>query len=99
MATAAEIVDGLRVLAARVVACEAAARAIADPRRRREVWANAEALLAQMRHAATGMGGLLQAATDLVATATTQLGGHSRLDDEILALRALAAGMRDVTAR
>jgi hypothetical protein len=100
MATAAEVVDSLRVLAARVVACEAAARAVTDPRRRREVQASAGALLAQMRHAAAGLDGLLGAATDVVATATTQpAGGYSRLDDEILALRALAAGLRDVTTR
>src|SRR4030095_4211107 len=54
MAAAADVVDGLRVLAARVVACEAAVRAIADPRRRREVQASAGALVDQMRHAAAG---------------------------------------------
>jgi hypothetical protein len=99
MAAAAEVVDASRVFAARVVACEAAARAVADPRRRREVQASAEVSLTQMRHAAAGLDGLLEAATDLVAAvAAAQPIGHTRLDDQILALRGLAAGFRDLTS-
>jgi hypothetical protein len=99
MAAAADVVDGLRVFAARVAAGEAAARAVADPARRGVVQASVEAMLAQMRQAAAGLDGLLQAATDVVATATVQPGGYTytRLDEETIALRGLAAGLRDLT--
>lgn len=103
MVAAAEVVDGLRVYASRVVAFEAAARAMSDRARRREVDNRAEVLLARMTAAAEGLDELLDAASEMVAAAsgdpwaTGNLagGGSRRLDDEIARLRGFTAGLRE----
>ena len=98
MAAAAEVVDGLRIHAARVVAFEAAARAVSDPVRRGEVQMRAEVLLTRMTAAADGLDGLLDAASELVAAASGHSGGDGglrRLDDEIARLRGFTVGLRE----
>jgi hypothetical protein len=66
MASAAEVVDGLRMRANRVVACEAAARAVADRSARSQLDGTTQALVREMSTAVQALDELVAAAADVV---------------------------------
>ncbi|WP_232425309.1 hypothetical protein [Pseudofrankia inefficax] len=66
MASAAEVVDGLRLRASRVIACEEAARAVTDPAGRAQVNAAARALVAEMEAAMRALDELVAASAEVV---------------------------------
>lgn len=94
--TAVETLDGLRAQAARVAACENAARAVADPTRRRTIEASVAPLLAGLERGADGLDELLAAASDTVASALGSPVPGVRLAEAVGTLRALAAGLREL---
>ncbi|KQC37629.1 hypothetical protein UK82_14610 [Frankia sp. ACN1ag] len=96
VAGAAELVDGLRVGAARVVACEAAVRAISHPGRRAELARSTEALVATMATSVAVFDDLLAAAGETVGTVSSSAPGLIRLREDTEALREYAAALRDL---
>ncbi len=99
MASAAEVVDGLRMQAARVLACESAARAVADPGRRAEITATISDLVRSMTTAADALDGMLAAASDLLASTSSTLsptGQDGGLERGTAALRGFADGLREL---
>ncbi|MDT3443103.1 MULTISPECIES: phage shock envelope stress response protein PspM [unclassified Pseudofrankia] len=66
MASAAEVVDGLRMRANRVVACEAAARALADRSARAQLAGTVQALAEEMNTAVRALDDLVAAAAEVV---------------------------------
>ncbi|WP_045876058.1 hypothetical protein [Pseudofrankia sp. DC12] len=66
MASAAEVVDGLRMRASRVIACEGAARAVTDPAGRAQITAAARALVGEMEAALRALDELVAAAAEVV---------------------------------
>jgi hypothetical protein len=99
VASGAEVVDGLRTHAGRVVACEAAARAVADRRRRMEILGTADALVTAMEKAVTALDDLLAAASEVVGTVSAvRPDGLALLTERAEALRGYAAGLRELTA-
>ncbi|MCK9897387.1 hypothetical protein MXD60_22815, partial [Frankia sp. AgB32] len=91
-----ELVDGLRVGAARVVACEAAIRAVADPARRAELVRARDGLAATMRTSTGVFDDLLVAAGEVVAGVPSAALGLDRLEADTQALRQYAAALRDL---
>lgn len=66
MASAAEVVDGLRLRATRVVACDAAARAMADRAARAQLAGTTLALVEEMNAAVRALDELVAAAAEVV---------------------------------
>ncbi|WP_261553826.1 phage shock envelope stress response protein PspM [Frankia tisae] len=95
-AGAADLVDGLRLGAARVVACEAAARAISHPGRRAELARTTEALVATMTTSVAVFDDLLAAAGEAVGTVSSSAPGLIRLREDTEMLRGYAAALRDL---
>jgi hypothetical protein len=75
MASAAEVVDGLRLRASRVIACEGAARAVADPAGRAQITEAARTLLGEMEAAVRALDGLVGASAEVVG-AGAAVGGE-----------------------
>ncbi|WP_322747863.1 MULTISPECIES: phage shock envelope stress response protein PspM [unclassified Frankia] len=102
MASAAEVVDSLRNRAQHVLACESAARAVADASRRAEIISTVSDLVSAMNAAVQALDAMLAAATDLLAstvsTVSTPLtpGQLDGLDRQTATLRAFAEGLRDL---
>lgn len=94
---AVETVDGLRAQAGRVAACENAARAVADPRRRQAIEAGMASLLTELHRGADGLDELLAAASETVVSTPGAPVVGVRLAEAIGALRALAEGLREVS--
>ncbi len=92
-----ELVDGLRAGAARVVACETAIRAVADPVRRAELVRSRDSLAATMRTSTGLFDDLLVAAAEVVAGVSPAAPGLDRLEADTQALRQYAAALRDLT--
>ncbi|MBX6388551.1 MAG: hypothetical protein IRZ08_06050 [Frankia sp.] len=69
MAAAAEVVDGLRVRASSVVACEGAARALTNPAGRAELDSTIQELVTEMEAAVRALDDLLGAAAEVVGVA------------------------------
>ncbi|WP_157734151.1 MULTISPECIES: phage shock envelope stress response protein PspM [Frankia] len=95
-AGAADLVDGLRVGAARVVACEAATRAVSDSGRRAELARTTEALVASMTTSVAVFDDLLAAAGEAVGTVSSSAPGLIRLREDTETLRGYAAALRDL---
>nr|WP_235826364.1 hypothetical protein [Candidatus Frankia alpina] len=95
-AGAADLVDGLRLGAARVVACEAAARAISHPGRRAELTRTTEALVATMTTSVAVFDDLLAAAGEAVGSVSSSAPGLIRLREDTEMLRGYAAALRDL---
>ncbi|WP_131768255.1 phage shock envelope stress response protein PspM [Candidatus Protofrankia californiensis] len=99
MASAAQVVDGLRGEAGRVLACESAARTVADPGRRAEITATISDLVSSMTTAADALDGMLAAASDLLASTSSTLppaGRDGGLERGTAALRGFADGLREL---
>lgn len=96
MVTAARLVDGLRMTARRVLACESAMRAVSDPARRADIRATSARLLAAMEQAADLLDELLTAATEIVVTVTTPTAELTGLADEVERLRTYADGLSEL---
>jgi hypothetical protein len=83
MASAAEVVDGLRLRASRVIACEQAARAVTDPTGRAQINGAVRALVQEMDAAIRALDELVAAAAEVVgagaATGSLGLPGPSGL--------------------
>ncbi|MBL7501326.1 hypothetical protein I6A84_37015 [Frankia sp. CNm7] len=77
MAAAAEVVDGLRLRAGRVVACEAAAKAVADPAGRAQLTATAKALVEEMTAAARALDDLVAATAEVVGAGVRATAGDA----------------------
>ncbi len=99
MVPAAEVVDGLRFQAARVLACESAARAVADGDRRAEITRTLLELVGSMNAAVEGLDSMLAAASDLLASASASalaLGPVGSLERQTASLRGFADGLREL---
>ncbi len=99
MVSAAQVVDGLRVEAGRVLACESAARTVAGPGRRAEITATISDLVSSMTTAADALDGMLAAASDLLASTSSTLSPAGRdggLEHGTAALRGFADGLREL---
>ncbi|WP_026240122.1 phage shock envelope stress response protein PspM [Parafrankia discariae] len=96
VAGAVRLVDGLRVSAGQVLACEAAARAVADPARRAGILATSAQLLDGMNRAADALDGLLAAATEIVGTVAAPAAELRRLTEDVDRLRAYADGLSEL---
>ncbi|SQD94963.1 hypothetical protein E0504_23205 [Parafrankia sp. BMG5.11] len=96
VAGAVRLVDGLRVSAGQVLACESAARAVADPVRRANILATSAQLLDGMNRAADALDGLLAAATEIVGTVAAPAAELHRLTEDVERLRAYADGLSEL---
>jgi hypothetical protein len=94
VAGGAELVDGLRVGAARVVACESAVRAVAHPERRAELSRTRDGLAGTMRTSADTFDDLLVAAGEVVGSVSPSAPGLARLRADTEVLREYAAALR-----
>ncbi|ABD12886.1 hypothetical protein CcI156_09735 [Frankia sp. CcI156] len=97
VAGAADLVDGLRVTAMRVVACERAARAVTYPARRAEILATRKDLVAEMSASVATLDDLLAAASEVVGTVVASSPDLARLTQQIEALRGYAAALRELS--
>lgn len=99
MAAGASMVDDLRGQAQRVLACEAATRASADPEHRAASSARATTLVAEMARNAAHLDALLAAAGEVVE-ALPGAGVHpEHLRSQTETLRGTAAALRDLARR
>lgn len=96
MASAGAAVDGLRLRAARVTACEAAARAVANPARRAELSTIVRALVDDMTAAVRALDDLLGAAGDVIGAVSPRPHELAALGDATEALRGYAAAWREL---
>ncbi|AEH10892.1 MULTISPECIES: phage shock envelope stress response protein PspM [Protofrankia] len=103
MASAAQVVDGLRGQAARVLACESAARTVVDPGRRAEITTTIKGLVSSMTTEADALDEMLAAASDLLASTPSALlpagavaGRDGELERGTAALRGFADGLREL---
>lgn len=94
---AVEVVDGLRLGAVRVVACEAAMRAVVDPGRRAGLVQARDDLVAVMRTSAAGLDDLLVAAVEVVGGAAAGAADLERLRADTELLREYAQALRSLT--
>ncbi|SNQ49073.1 conserved hypothetical protein [Frankia canadensis] len=97
VAGGAELVDGLRAGAVRVVACESAARAVAHPDRRAELLRTRDGLVATMTTSVATFDDLLVAAAEAVGSVSTAAPGLERLRADTEVLREYAAALRALT--
>ncbi|CAO5148979.1 conserved hypothetical protein [Frankia sp. AiPs1] len=91
-----ELVNGLRIGAVRVTACEAAMRAMADPARRAEVARARDELAATMQTSVAGMDELLAAAVEVVGGARPSAADLERLRADSELLREYARALRSL---
>jgi len=90
----AELVDGLRVGATRVVACESAMRAVAHPERRADLARARDGLVATMTTSVATFDDLLAAAGETVGSVSTTAAGLARLRADTETLREYATALR-----
>ncbi|MCK9876229.1 hypothetical protein MXD59_10645 [Frankia sp. Ag45/Mut15] len=93
---AVEVVDGLRLGAGRMVACETAMRAITDPQRRAGLVRTHDELAAAMVASAAGLDDLLVAAVDVVGGSAPTTADLARLHADTELLREYAGALRSL---
>jgi len=99
--SAAQIVDGLRLRAERVIACEAAVKAVTDPVGRAQVTGTARALIDEMDAGARAVEDLVAAAAEVVGAGLVTGDYRPPVELDGLAaqaerLRGYAAGLREL---